>query len=214
MRSLNYIWNVRIVPCWRTACVAVQHWRSCQRLGLICQMLGGAGQVVKVLRNPRQVATRKSRRTADVRHLLPARPRKDYERARRYLDTLERQRREQQGVLQRAKRRSAPLKRRWQAVAAAAAEKRAVGLLQVRSRLGRKLQWAEQDLRRKRVLAEDPPLKPSLVVVPLKELQLRAAKYDVVLREASLWATLAMHTILTRMVMFRCRCCNAGVGGI
>ena len=68
--------------------------------------------------------------------------------------------------------------------------------------------FAEQACQQKRRLYEDPPLHTKLVVIPVKEVQLRAAKYDVVPREAGLWATLAMHTILTRMVMFRCRCCN------
>ena len=47
-----------------------------------------------------------------------------------------------------------------------------------------------------------------VVVVPVKHLELRAAKYDVFLRESPLWATLAMHTILSRMVMFHCTTCN------
>ena len=42
----------------------------------------------------------------------------------------------------------------------------------------------------------------------MKHLEFRAVKYDVWLREAPLWATLAMHTILSRMVMFHCTTCN------
>jgi hypothetical protein len=55
---------------------------------------------------------------------------------------------------------------------------------------------------------KDLPIYDRLTVVPVKELEFRAAKYDVVLREASPWATHAMHTILSRMVVFRCHCCN------
>ena len=51
-------------------------------------------------------------------------------------------------------------------------------------------------------------LPEKLHVLPVKWLEFRAVKYDVALREAPLWATLAMHTILSRMVMFRCTCCN------
>ena len=45
-------------------------------------------------------------------------------------------------------------------------------------------------------------------VVPVKHLEFCAAKFDVSLREALLWATLAMHTMLSRMVMFHCTICN------
>ena len=64
------------------------------------------------------------------------------------------------------------------------------------------------EVTRLRALREDPPLYRRLFVVPLKALPLRYAKYDVVLREEPLWATHAMHTILSRMVLFRCRDCN------
>ena len=40
-----------------------------------------------------------------------------------------------------------------------------------------------------------------------KEVPLRVLKYDVQLREASLRAVHAMHTILTRMVLFNCTVC-------
>ena len=50
----------------------------------------------------------------------------------------------------------------------------------------------------------DPEILRKMVVVPLSALQVRVAKYDVVLREAPLQATRAMHMILTNMVMFRC----------
>ena len=52
------------------------------------------------------------------------------------------------------------------------------------------------------------PLHESVCIVPLKHLEMRAAKYEVTLREEPLWATLAYHTILSRLVMFRCTTCN------
>ena len=52
------------------------------------------------------------------------------------------------------------------------------------------------------------PLQKHVVVIPVKHLEFRAAKFDVSLREAPLWATLAMHTILSRLVMFHCTICN------
>ena len=52
------------------------------------------------------------------------------------------------------------------------------------------------------------PLHEKVFVVPVKHLEFRAAKFDVSLREAPLWATLAMHTILSRLVMFHCTICN------
>jgi len=48
----------------------------------------------------------------------------------------------------------------------------------------------------------------TFMVIPVKDVKVRVAKYDVALREAPLWATLAMHTILSRMVMFRCDICD------
>ena len=47
-----------------------------------------------------------------------------------------------------------------------------------------------------------------VVVVPLKLAARRFAKFDVKLRLASLRAVHAMHTILTRMVLFECRFCR------
>ena len=41
-------------------------------------------------------------------------------------------------------------------------------------------------------------------MVPVKTISIRVAKFDVVLREEPLRAAHAMHTILTRMVKFRC----------
>ena len=140
--------------------------------------------------------------------MLPADARKEYQAALRHLKNLKATRREQEGVLETARRRKAPLKRLRRIAQAAAQEKRAASMLKATSRLGRQLLFAEQACQQKRRLYEDPPLHTKLVVIPVKEVQLRAAKYDVVLREAGLWATLAMHTILTRMVMFRCKCCN------
>ena len=45
-------------------------------------------------------------------------------------------------------------------------------------------------------------------VVSLKHLRVRVAKYDVNLRDAPLCAVQAMHTILSRMVLFTCNECN------
>ena len=45
-------------------------------------------------------------------------------------------------------------------------------------------------------------------VVSLKHLPVRVAKYDVNLRDAPLRAVQAMHTILSRMVLFTCNECN------
>ena len=54
----------------------------------------------------------------------------------------------------------------------------------------------------------DPLFHEEMLVIPVKKLLLRAAKYDVVLRESSVRAVHAMHTILSRMVMFHCKCCR------
>ena len=67
---------------------------------------------------------------------------------------------------------------------------------------------ASLEVARLKAMREDPPLYRRLFVVPLRDLPFRYAKYDVVLREEPLWATHAMHTILSRMVLFRCRDCN------
>ena len=45
-------------------------------------------------------------------------------------------------------------------------------------------------------------------MIPVKKVRMRSAKYDVCLRESSLRAVQAMHTILTRMVMFSCNWCR------
>ena len=45
-------------------------------------------------------------------------------------------------------------------------------------------------------------------IVPVEKIPIRVAKFDVVLREEPLRAAHAMHTILTRMVKFRCLVCN------
>ena len=66
-----------------------------------------------------------------------------------------------------------------------------------------------RDTPRRRIpLTDSSPLHEKVVVVPVKHLEFRAVKYDVRVREAPLWATLAMHTILSRMVMFHCTTCN------
>jgi hypothetical protein len=48
-------------------------------------------------------------------------------------------------------------------------------------------------------------------ITPVKHVEFRAAKYDVQLREAPLWATLAMYTIGSRMVVFCCNKCSERV---
>jgi hypothetical protein len=50
----------------------------------------------------------------------------------------------------------------------------------------------------------------SLLVVPLKHVPSRIAKFDVRLREEPLWAVYAMRTILERMVLFDCTVCREG----
>ena len=59
-----------------------------------------------------------------------------------------------------------------------------------------------------RPLLERGVLAPQYVLVPLKKVPLRVAKYEVVLREAPLRATQALHAILTRMVVFTCNQCS------
>ena len=46
------------------------------------------------------------------------------------------------------------------------------------------------------------------LVIPVNRLPLRGARYDVCLREEPLRAVHAMHTILSRMVMFNCKWCR------
>ena len=58
----------------------------------------------------------------------------------------------------------------------------------------------EMDLRGKVV----GQIGENCLVVPLKKFPVRVAKYDVRLRDVSLRAAHAMHTILTRMVVFQC----------
>ena len=48
----------------------------------------------------------------------------------------------------------------------------------------------------------DGRILPQYNVVPLKKVPVRVLKYDVSLRDASLRAVQAMHTILTRIVFF------------
>ena len=51
-------------------------------------------------------------------------------------------------------------------------------------------------------------LPSELQQVPVKKIPVRVAKYDVNLRESSLRAAQAMHTILSRMLLFVCNDCN------
>ena len=52
------------------------------------------------------------------------------------------------------------------------------------------------------------PLRDRVRMVPVKNVPLRVSKFDVVLRQAPLRAVQVMHTILSRMVLFRCLVCN------
>ena len=81
-------------------------------------------------------------------------------------------------------------------------------LVDEEDRCGRKLFARASDARRILDLIEVPVLLDEVLVLPLKLIPLRVAKYDVCLREQPLRAVHAMHTILTSMVMFRCWCCN------
>jgi hypothetical protein len=51
-------------------------------------------------------------------------------------------------------------------------------------------------------------LRERVVMLPLKALPLRVAKFDLVLREKLLLAVRAKHTMLTRMVLFTCNTCR------
>ena len=55
---------------------------------------------------------------------------------------------------------------------------------------------------------QNPDLPDNLLVIRTEDVRPRVAKFDVVLRQAPLRAVHVMHTILTRMVMFRCLVCN------
>jgi hypothetical protein len=59
-----------------------------------------------------------------------------------------------------------------------------------------------------RTLLDKGRLQKSYTMVPVKRLPIRVAKYDLCLRENSLRAVHAVHTILTRMVLFYCRECK------
>ena len=55
---------------------------------------------------------------------------------------------------------------------------------------------------------EHPALYRELVAVPLREVPLAIAKFDVRLQEKPSWAVRAQQTILTRMVMSHCNWCT------
>ena len=57
-------------------------------------------------------------------------------------------------------------------------------------------------------LERECELYSECLVLPVNRVPLRGARYDVCLRETSLRAVQAMHTILTRMVMFSCHWCR------
>jgi len=72
-------------------------------------------------------------------------------------------------------------------------------------------QLNEKAKRKSQELLEKIPqaaLRPYLRMIPVKDIPLRVSKFDVTLRDAPLRAVHAVHTILTRMVMFRCLVCN------
>ena len=52
------------------------------------------------------------------------------------------------------------------------------------------------------------PREKSYVLIALKRIPYRVAKYDVQLRESPLRAVQAMHAILTNMVLFTCKDCK------
>ena len=54
---------------------------------------------------------------------------------------------------------------------------------------------------------QDWPVQ-EFVLVPIKKVPVRHAKFSVRLRESSLRAVHAVHTMLTRMVLFECDCCR------
>ena len=66
--------------------------------------------------------------------------------------------------------------------------------------LGRRVEELER-------LSQHPPLLDQLLVIPLKKVPLRVAKFDVRLKEASLRAVHAQQSILSSMVMFSCNWC-------
>ena len=51
-------------------------------------------------------------------------------------------------------------------------------------------------------------LPEECIAIPVRQVPLRVAKYDVAFRQDSLWAVQAVHTILMRMVLFECKCCR------
>jgi len=55
---------------------------------------------------------------------------------------------------------------------------------------------------------QNPKVLEYMKYIPVKHVPLCVAKFDVSLRHESLQATRAVHTILTRMVLFRCKWCN------
>ena len=68
-----------------------------------------------------------------------------------------------------------------------------------------KARRACDDLRQKVSAA---PVRDFLRIVPYNDIPLRVVKFDVPLRAAPLRAVHVAHTVLSRMVMFRCLVCN------
>ncbi len=73
---------------------------------------------------------------------------------------------------------------------------------------GQQNEEAKGDCDRLMEQIREAPLRDHLRMIPVKDIPLRVSKFDVALRDAPLRAVHAMHTILTRMVMFRCLVCN------
>ena len=57
-------------------------------------------------------------------------------------------------------------------------------------------------------LEQQCELYEDCLIIPVNRLPLRGALFDVVLRETPLRAVHAMHTILSRMLMFECSWCR------
>ena len=58
------------------------------------------------------------------------------------------------------------------------------------------------------LVLQEPGLLAEVLLLPLKAFPLRVAKFDVAIKERTLYADLAVHTMLTRMVHFTCDWCT------
>ena len=78
----------------------------------------------------------------------------------------------------------------------------------IASRRGVGIEQQVAQLRSAAASLRKPVLLDEFLVVPVAKLRRSAAKYEVSLREEPLQASRAIHTILTRMVMFHCDSCR------